>query len=101
VFNLLKNAIKHNRHGGQIHIELLQTELRISNTGSHNEAADSRIFDRFVKGAGSKSLGLGLAIVRKICELYQIDACYSYHAQLHQISIQFQPEKPNDNNVVL
>lgn len=72
--NLLENAIKFNTTNGRIEIMLNKGCLRISNTGKHipQEELD-KIFDRFYQSDVSRSAkgyGIGLAIVKKICDLH-------------------------------
>ncbi len=87
--NLLLNAIRHNRDGGQIAIRLREQSLRVSNSGPALAFDPGTIFDRFVKGSHSGGTGLGLAIVRQICENYQFSLTYSYVDQQHTIDIGF------------
>ncbi|HLI93724.1 MAG TPA: HAMP domain-containing sensor histidine kinase [Puia sp.] len=87
--NLLLNAIRHNKDGGDLSIRLRESSLRISNSGPALSFDPSTIFDRFVKGAHSGGTGLGLAIVRQICDNYQFDLSYSYVDQRHTIDIRF------------
>ncbi|HXD77071.1 MAG TPA: HAMP domain-containing sensor histidine kinase [Puia sp.] len=87
--NLLLNAIRHNRDGGDLSISLRESSLRISNSGPALSFDPATIFDRFVKGAHSGGTGLGLAIVRQICDNYRYDLSYSYTDQQHTIDIRF------------
>jgi signal transduction histidine kinase len=87
--NLLLNAIRHNRDGGELAIRLREGNLRISNSGPALSFNPGTIFDRFVKGSHSGGTGLGLAIVRQICDNYQFSLSYSYDNQLHVINIRF------------
>jgi signal transduction histidine kinase len=87
--NLLLNAIRHNRDGGDLSILLRDSSLRISNSGPALSFDPTTIFDRFVKGAHSGGTGLGLAIVRQICDNYQFDLSYSYIDQQHSFDIRF------------
>src|SRR5882762_617224 len=69
--NLLINAIRHNRDGGQLDIRLGEDALVISNTGPALLFDPATIFDRFTKGHHSDGTGLGLAIVKQICDNYE------------------------------
>ena len=90
IINLLSNAIKHNVEKGIIKIELNEGALTISNTGNAPGNDPSIYFERFKKGSDSKeSLGLGLSIVKKICEAYKFEISYSYKEMLHNITISF------------
>jgi signal transduction histidine kinase len=73
--NLLSNAVNHNIRGGKISIIMQYGSLRICNTGEDNSLTNETIFNRFVSG-NLKSYGLGLAIVRKICETNDLEINY-------------------------
>jgi signal transduction histidine kinase len=88
--NLLINAIRHNRDGGQIEISLQEDHLQISNTGPALLFDPATIFDRFTKGHHSEGTGLGLAIVKQICDNYQFPLTYSYNDNTHLIRIGWQ-----------
>ena len=79
--NLLSNAVNHNIKGGKISIIMQHGSLRICNTGEDNSLTNETIFNRFVSG-NPKSYGLGLAIVRKICETHDLEINY-YKDELH------------------
>lgn len=79
--NLLSNAINHNIRGGKIVILMYNRSLRICNTGEDNSLTNETIFNRFVSG-NPKSYGLGLAIVRKICETHDLEINY-YKDEMH------------------
>ena len=88
--NLIKNAIRHNVAGGKIIIESTARYLMISNTGTELKSNPEDIFKRFYKSSISKeSLGLGLAIVQKICEVYDFKLKYSYQDLLHTMKVEF------------
>ncbi|MCC6288493.1 MAG: GHKL domain-containing protein [Chitinophagaceae bacterium] len=90
VTNLLKNAIVHNKPLGKIKITLNQSNLLIENTGSSLTINPDELFERFKKGSHeTKTTGLGLALVRQICNLYQFTATYSYDNDWHRISVTF------------
>ncbi len=74
--NLLSNAINHNRVEGNILILVYQNELKICNTGESGLLTDETIFNRFTKG-NSKSYGLGLAMVKNICDTHNLDIHYT------------------------
>ncbi|MBK1717844.1 ATP-binding protein [Thiocystis violacea] len=75
VGNLLDNAIKYTPEGGRVGVSLGVRRERIllwvRDSGRGIPAADrARVFDRFYRPAGQaeSGAGLGLAIVRRICE---------------------------------
>jgi len=90
VSNLISNAVKHNVDGGNLEVLANQTNLRISNTGHSLSISPQRLFERFSKSdRTSESVGLGLAIVRQIANLYRMQVEYRYENQLHTIIVSF------------
>ncbi|HUS03130.1 MAG TPA: HAMP domain-containing sensor histidine kinase [Chitinophagaceae bacterium] len=90
ISNLITNAIKHNIDSGTIEINLTGTGLSVSNTGMPLESLPSELFERFKKDkVSSESLGLGLSIVKKICERYCYHVNYNYSDPLHTTRINF------------
>ncbi len=86
--NLLSNAIRHNNQGGTIECSLTENSLQISNSGPKIDFNHEQIFDRFHKGRNSKGSGLGLAVVKEICDTFGIKITYSYNLA-HHISLFF------------
>ena len=74
--NLLSNAINHNKANGNIQLVIRKNEFKICNTGEINSLTDETIFNRFVKG-NSKSYGLGLSIVKNICDTHNLEIHYT------------------------
>jgi len=71
--NLLRNAIKYNlENGGTIEIESGKNWFSVSNTGEKiPKKILGRIFDRFFVGKkDGTGFGIGLALVKKISDLY-------------------------------
>ena len=90
VINLLTNAIKHNMEKGSVTIELHSKSLSVSNTGSTLSADPTVFFERFKKESQSNdSLGLGLSIVKKICDTYGFGVEYVYAKNLHIVTVNF------------
>jgi len=87
--NLLGNAIRHNYENGSIRIRLQQDMLRISNTGAPLSFDPGAIFDRFTKNAQSEGMGLGLAIVRQICDNYGFSLTYTNEEGWHTLLLGF------------
>ena len=89
IINLIKNAIVHNEKGGVLRISLSNNSLSISNSGSPLSFNESDIFKRFTRSnENKKSLGIGLSIVQRICDLYTFNIAYSY-ADEHQFKLNF------------
>jgi signal transduction histidine kinase len=99
--NLVSNAIRHNApplvggdgDKGFIRVNLSKEGLVIVNTGRAPSIPTEELFERFKKGnTGSDSIGIGLAIVRQICDLSQFDILYQYSAGLHVLAVSFLPK---------
>lgn len=88
--NLFSNAIRHNLPGGEIRVQLSATELLLANTGHAPTAPVEELFGRFKKGnAALDSIGIGLAIVKRISELYGHRVSYDYADGWHQLRVVF------------
>jgi signal transduction histidine kinase len=89
-YNLVNNAVEHNVPGGTIMIVLTPESLLIENTGLPLTQKTEELFERFKKGSHkSKSTGLGLALVRQICNLYNYSVTYTHCDGLHTIEVVF------------
>jgi signal transduction histidine kinase len=90
VENLITNAIKHNVSPGKIIISIGKDTLEIVNTGIASVISTEKLFQRFVKtNSISNSLGLGLSIVKAICDTYLFPINYSEKNGLHRIVVHF------------
>lgn len=88
--NLISNAIKHNVDNGEIRVTLNENELIISNTGKSINSDPEQLFYRFKKGySSSDSPGLGLSLVKHICEIYNFKVHYILKGDIHKIAILF------------
>lgn len=86
--NLIGNAGRHNYKNGSIFIELNNHELIIENTGSPHALDPEKLFQRFYKEAQhSQHNGLGLSIVKQICEQLNILIGYSFANNLHRFTL--------------
>jgi len=87
--NLLSNATKHNHAHGSITIMLNAKELSVSNTGSDVSLDQNKIFNRFYKPSQSRDdNGLGLSIIKQICEASDLLASYNFREGKHTFIIQ-------------
>jgi len=78
---------------GLIRVNLSKEGLVIVNTGREPSIPTQELFERFKKGnSGSDSIGIGLAIVRQICDLSQFDILYQYSGGLHVLAVSFLPK---------
>jgi len=90
ISNLLSNAINHTIQGGLIRIIQTKNKLEIWNTGSAQLAHPERLFARFYKeSSSSNSVGLGLSIVQKICEVQHWNVYYTFVKPLHGFHVEF------------
>lgn len=90
ISNLINNAIRHNIENGIIRIVLSASGLTISNTGQPLHQQPEEFFERFKKAKkDSSSFGLGLALVKKISDLYNFRAEYLYKDNIHTLKIIF------------
>lgn len=88
--NLISNANRHNIPNGEITVILNQDFFRISNTGNEQEFTNDTIFQRFKKGKhNSESIGIGLALVKKILIMYNFDIFYQFQQNSHSFTINF------------
>jgi len=87
--NLIKNSVKHNVQSGYIKVTLDSSSLKIENSGPSFQGDPEVLLKRFVRGEDG-NLGIGLAIVKQICELYNFNISYKVSEQSnHILSINF------------
>jgi len=79
ISNLLSNAIRHNVVGGNIKVKLDNKHLTISNSCKDEPDDSVNLFERLIKrGQMKESSGLGLNIVKSICEKSGFTVSYDY-----------------------
>ena len=84
------NYVKHNNDGGKIMISLNLSSMISKNSGTPPTISPDEFFKRFKKESQtSGSPGLGLSIVKKICELNGLKIDYSYINDFHTFVIDF------------
>ena len=90
VANLLKNAIVHNMEGGSIVLETRKDSLILKNDGRPLHFSQEELFTRFVRDTSkSGNFGLGLSLVKKVCDTYLFSIEYSYDNQQHTFTLHF------------
>ncbi|OCB78290.1 sensor histidine kinase [Flavobacterium piscis] len=88
--NLFLNAIRHNIKNGVIDIIIENNSLKFVNTGQETPLGAQSIFNRFSKvNPSSQGNGLGLAIIKKICEINRWEIRYSFTENLHTFEVIF------------
>ena len=93
--NLISNAIKHNIQGGRLSVTVSKESIDFENTGNRLKVSPESLFQRFKKGTTSHdSSGLGLALVKKICDVHQMGLHYSEQDGIHRVVISL-PKKTN------
>ncbi len=89
--NLLNNAIRYNIENGSLTVKLDSRMLTISNTSWLPALDEKKIFQRFYRHADTKQQGngLGLSIVKQICDTAGFKLSYSYSNDQHCIQLVF------------
>jgi len=90
--NLFSNAIRHNIEHGKLLITLTNEKLVFENPGAAKPLDKDMLFERFQKAPGSDGVGLGLTIVKNICQLYHWDINYTHKSSLHRFEIVFKKD---------
>jgi signal transduction histidine kinase len=84
ITNLIKNAIVHNREEGRIEVGIDSHGMWIRNEGPPLHFDESKLFKRFTRNEKkSGNFGLGLSLVKKICDSYGYGISYRYENDLH------------------
>ncbi|MCD8317414.1 MAG: HAMP domain-containing histidine kinase [Paraprevotella sp.] len=88
--NLVVNAVRHNRPNGEILLTLKGRQLKVTNT-SDGEALNERLmFNRFYRPSErTPGNGLGLSIVKAICDYHGWTVSYDYKEKKHTFTLQF------------
>jgi len=89
VSNLLNNAIRYNKEGGTIIVQLTPERFTISNTSVLPALETGKLTSRFYRHPNTKpdGNGLGLSIVNQVCEMAGYVLHYAYVNGLHVFSI--------------
>lgn len=92
--NLYQNAIRHNIENGSIQVTLTEDTLSISNTGKDLDFDPELLFERFKKAdQNSNSIGLGLSIIKRICDQSGFSISYTNESGWHSIRIRLKSVK--------
>lgn len=86
--NLLRNALRYANTEGPVKIKTTLDELVISNYGDPLNFPHDKLFERFTRTSqDSRAMGLGLALVKKICDVNFLEISYEYKNAQHVFRI--------------
>lgn len=88
--NLVVNAVRHNKPGGEVIVVAKENYLTVSNTSNEKALDEKLIFNRFYSPSGeTKGCGLGLAIVKAVCDYHGWKIAYTYRSGWHVFTVVF------------
>ncbi|CAN5513659.1 HAMP domain-containing sensor histidine kinase [soil metagenome] len=89
--NLLNNAIRYNKDNGNITLTIEDNTFTISNTSILTMLDEGQVFQRFYRhtDTGQDGNGLGLSIIKQVCDVYGFKTGYYFSNELHSFFIQF------------
>lgn len=88
--NIIKNAVIHNIEKGLISISIDEKSIVVKNSGKTLSTTTDKLFERFeVEQESEDSIGLGLSIIQRICEVSNIKLTYTHSEGSHQITLSF------------
>lgn len=83
--NLFSNATRHNFSNGFIKVGLKENELTISNSSNEKELDSKQMFLRFFsQDKKSRYNGLGLSIIKQICDVSGVSIRYLFSGNEHR-----------------
>ena len=83
--NLISNAVKHSIDGESVKIDVSKNRIQVINNGRFGLDHPEQLFNRFYKESKKPdSTGLGLSIVKKICDYYSFTPSYRFRESEHQ-----------------
>jgi signal transduction histidine kinase len=86
--NLLSNATRHNFSNGFIKIVLRGRQLEISNSSREKELNSQQMFSRFFsQNNNGRYNGLGLSIIKQICDVSGFTVRYLFADNQHQFTL--------------
>lgn len=88
--NLLSNATNYNIANGRITVGLRENTLTLGNPSNYPALEPEKQFQRFAKSStGNARNGLGLSIIKQICEASGFQIHYRHGQDMHLFQIQF------------
>lgn len=68
IANLVHNAVTHTRHGSvTVHLDGARLSVRDTGVGIRDDEI-GKVFQRYYRGADSNGVGIGLSLVKRICD---------------------------------
>ena len=91
ISNLLTNAIRYNQQNGKVAVTLSRNELCVSNSSFLPPLDTNQVFQRFYRHAAAKQdgNGLGLSIVKQICDMAGYSITYRFNNDQHEFLVNF------------
>ncbi len=91
ISNLVNNAFRYNIENGSVNIELTGLGLIVSNSSFLPALDVQQVFQRFYRHADTRQdgNGLGLSIIKQICNMAGYTVNYTFNKGLHQFSVNF------------
>lgn len=87
--NLLNNAAKYTPSDGKVIITVNREEVRFSNSGRSPLIGGNKVFNRFYReNIAGNSTGLGLALVKSICNSCSADIRYEFSYKFHHFILE-------------
>lgn len=88
--NLLHNAVRHTERDGRVAVSLIDNVFKITNTGLPLTMSSEKMFKRFSsESLNDNSTGIGLAIVKKICDVCRYQIRYEFKSNEHCFTVAF------------
>lgn len=88
VANLMRNAVQHNQTGGMINVSIRPDGFQVTNSGPALNVEPEKLFERFTKDdPGSEGSGLGLSMVKEVCDNAGFRLDYWETDGLHTVTV--------------
>ncbi len=90
ISNLITNAVRHNTENGEVFLVLEENRFIISNASNESRLNSDVLFTRFHRiSERAKGNGLGLAIIKAICDYHGWAIGYEYGEGIHSFIVEF------------